>query len=260
MSEIIQHQGGGALLEKVILGNDLAGLTPLEKVQHVSNICSSLGLNPLTKPIQLLKFQGREIPYVTRDGTDQLRKINNISIPKLETKIIEGGVYVVTAYAQTTDGRQDSSTGVLAIAGLKGDALCNQMMKCETKAKRRVTLSICGLGMVDESEIDTMQGHQKFDHTTEQKALPVYNQQTGEVKPKTEKPLGDYAETIAALENVTSLDGLKEIFDEIKAQTFTNDALKKIIDLKDIRKNELMAAKINENSSENVNNVIENDE
>jgi hypothetical protein len=31
-------------------------------------------------------------------------------------------------------------------------------MKCETKAKRRVTLSICGLGMLDETELETISG------------------------------------------------------------------------------------------------------
>ena len=31
-------------------------------------------------------------------------------------------------------------------------------MKCETKAKRRVTLSICGLGMLDETEVETSTG------------------------------------------------------------------------------------------------------
>ena len=29
-------------------------------------------------------------------------------------------------------------------------------MKAETKAKRRVTLSICGLGMLDETEVETV--------------------------------------------------------------------------------------------------------
>ena len=29
-------------------------------------------------------------------------------------------------------------------------------MKCETKAKRRVTLSICGLGMLNETEVETI--------------------------------------------------------------------------------------------------------
>ena len=35
-------------------------------------------------------------------------------------------------------------------------ALANAIMKTETKAKRRATLSICGLGFLDESEIETI--------------------------------------------------------------------------------------------------------
>ena len=44
----------------------------------------------------------------------------------------------------------------LSIGKLKGDVLCNAIMKAETKAKRRVTLSVCGLGFLDESEIETI--------------------------------------------------------------------------------------------------------
>ena len=29
-------------------------------------------------------------------------------------------------------------------------------MRCETKSKRRVTLSICGLGLLDETEVETI--------------------------------------------------------------------------------------------------------
>jgi hypothetical protein len=39
---------------------------------------------------------------------------------------------------------------------LKGDALANALMKAETKAKRRVTLSIAGLGWLDETELETI--------------------------------------------------------------------------------------------------------
>ena len=45
-----------------------------------------------------------------------------------------------------------------------GESRANAIMKATTKAKRRVTLSICGLGgMPDESELDTMPGVQTFD-------------------------------------------------------------------------------------------------
>jgi hypothetical protein len=68
------------------------------------------------------------------------------------------GVYVVTAAATDKSGRTDESTGAVNIQGLKGDALANGLMKAETKAKRRVTLSICGLGLLDETEVETIPG------------------------------------------------------------------------------------------------------
>jgi hypothetical protein len=36
--------------------------------------------------------------------------------------------------------------------------LANALMKAETKSKRRVTLSICGLGFLDETEADSIPG------------------------------------------------------------------------------------------------------
>src|SRR5262249_39548261 len=52
--------------------------------------------------------------------------------------------------------RTDESIGAVNINGLRGDALANGLMKAETKAKRRGTLSICGLGFLDETETETI--------------------------------------------------------------------------------------------------------
>lgn len=152
MNGLAQIEG---LLEKVIIKNDLSGLTPIEKVQHIKNICLSLGLNPLTKPIQLISFKGKEVPYFTKDATEQLRKINGISLLIKETKMIDD-LYVVIVEARTQDGRTDSAMGSIWLANLKGEDKANALMKAETKAKRRVTLSICGLGLLDESEADSI--------------------------------------------------------------------------------------------------------
>jgi hypothetical protein len=65
-------------------------------------------------------------------------------------------LYLVQSEASDKTGRTDTSLGVVSIAGLRGEALANQIMKCETKAKRRVTLSICGLGMLDETEVESV--------------------------------------------------------------------------------------------------------
>ena len=65
---------------------------------------------------------------------------------------------MVTVSARTPNGRTDTEIGALSIKGLTGDSLCNAMMKALTKSKRRVTLSICGLGLLDESEVDSIPG------------------------------------------------------------------------------------------------------
>jgi hypothetical protein len=235
MSIALRNDVSGAVLEKVILGNDLAALSPIEKVQYVSWICKTLGLNPATQPIALIKFQGKEIPYMRKDGTEQLRKNNNVSITKIETKVHDGGLYVATAYAKLPNGREDSSTGAVTIATLKGDALANAMMKAETKAKRRVTLSICGLGFLDESELDTMQGAQKVDIHP----LPIKQ----DVRlPQPQVSNLDLEDALINISQCDNVDELQHCFGSAYkqfAQARDKESLQKLIVAKDKKKQEI---------------------
>jgi hypothetical protein len=62
--------------------------------------------------------------------------------------------------------------GTVPIRGLTGDNLANAMLKALTKAKRRLTLSLCGLGMLDELEVETIPN-----------AIPSYvDPDTGEIR------------------------------------------------------------------------------
>ncbi len=140
-------------IEAVVLQGDLSRLSPQEKVNYYNRVCESVGLNPLTKPFDYMKLNGREILYARRDATDQLRKINSVSI-KITARELVGDVYTVTAHASTKDGREDEATGAVYVKGLTGENIANAYMKAETKAKRRVTLSICGLGFMDETEAE----------------------------------------------------------------------------------------------------------
>jgi len=99
-------------------------------------------------------LNGKLTLYAKRDATDQLRASRGVSISIVNRETI-GDVYVVTARATVGD-RSDESTGAVPIGNVKGEALANALMKAETKAKRRVTLSICGLGMLDETELETI--------------------------------------------------------------------------------------------------------
>jgi hypothetical protein len=116
-------------------------------------------LNPLTKPFEFLRLSGKEVLYALRNCTDQLRHRYAISVEITAREIVDD-TYVVTARASFPDGRHDESIGAVPIAGLKGEARSNAMMKCETKSKRRVTLSLVGLSTLDESEIDSIPGAQ----------------------------------------------------------------------------------------------------
>ena len=95
--------------------------------------------------------------YAKKDATDQLRRIYDISVEELKhdfRKDLE--LYIVTASGHNKDARRDVSTGAVSVGGLRADALANAIMKAETKAKRRLTLSLCGLGMLDETELETI--------------------------------------------------------------------------------------------------------
>jgi hypothetical protein len=148
-----------ALVERVLIHGDLRQLTPAQKVSYYNAVCEAAGLNPITQPFAYLVLSNREVLYAKREATEQLRFIHSVSIDakNFVREVIEG-IYVVTAPASLPSGRTDVSTGAVSIEGLKGEARANAMMKAETKAKRRVTLSICGLGMLDETEVETIPG------------------------------------------------------------------------------------------------------
>ena len=142
-------------IERVIALGDLAKLSPEERARYYFEVCRSVGLNPLTRPFEYLLLNGKLLLYARKDATDQLRKLHRISL-EITARDTVNDLYVVTARARTPDGRTDEEIGAVSIKGLAGDALANAFMKCSTKAKRRVTLSVCGLGLLDESELETV--------------------------------------------------------------------------------------------------------
>ena len=144
-------------LEQVLVAGDLSRFSAEQKILYYERLCESLGLNKLTKPFEYLSLQGKLVLYATKNCTEQLRQLHGVSITALTGQRIDD-VYIVTATAVDKHGRTDCATGAVSLGNLKADALCNAYMKAETKSKRRVTLSLCSLGMLDESELDTIAG------------------------------------------------------------------------------------------------------
>lgn len=143
------------MVESLVIRGDMSGLSPGDRARYYVHMCESLGLNPASQPFEYLRLNGKEILYAKRGATDQLAANH-----KLDREIIDGPkvidlagtklVYAV-ARAKHPNGRVETSVATVPLV----DPV-NVLMKCETKAKRRVTLSILGLGILDEAEMDTI--------------------------------------------------------------------------------------------------------
>lgn len=154
-TELATKQSDAQLLEQVVMTGDLSKLNAQDRVQYVTRVCTSLGLNPLTRPFDYILLNNKLTLYAKRDATDQLRSLKGISITELKEHRTDD-LFIVWATVRNSEGREDHEMGAVSIAGLRGEALANAMMKAVTKAKRRATLSICGLGWLDETEVDSV--------------------------------------------------------------------------------------------------------
>ena len=150
-------RAGTAALEAYIGAGNIEKLNEGQRIALYRAVCDSLGLNPLTQPFEYLRLSGGLQLYAKKSCTEQLRAIHGVSVTSLESES-RGDLIVMVARVRDRSGREDIATGAVNLAGLRGEALANAIMKCETKAKRRATLSICGLAMLDETEVDSIPG------------------------------------------------------------------------------------------------------
>lgn len=151
----VDGRTGTRVIESLVLRGDLSGLGPAERARFYTQMCEGLGLNPHAQPFAFLRLNGKEVLYATRGATDQLAAIH-----KLNREIVDGpkvidlaGTKLVYAVCRAThpNGRVETATATVPLV----DPV-NVLMKCETKAKRRATLSILGLGVLDEMELETI--------------------------------------------------------------------------------------------------------
>jgi hypothetical protein len=164
----VRNEMDAQLAESVLLGGDLSKLTPAQRVNYYQRVCNSLGLNPLTKPFDYINLNGKLTLYAKKDAADQLRKINGVSIDDVD--IIETEKqFIVKVKGHDQTGRADVEVGVVNKTDMRGDT-ANAQMKAVTKGKRRLTLSLCGLGWLDETEVQTIPD-----------ARPVAVAETGEI-------------------------------------------------------------------------------
>ena len=215
---------GGALREELLAqahaeGKDTRSLKPADRRDVLVGLARKLGLNPMSNAVMFLLTNGRETLYVTKQGTDQIAaaaKLRRETIKGPEVQVIEGRKVVFCQVRAThPDGRSEVSTATLALQDV-----VNDLMKCETKAKRRATLSVCGLGLLAEDEIETIPGAQRVPMPTAETAPTTETAPSTETAaptgehaaattdaPASAEPSGEHAELLAAVhEQIANLE------------------------------------------------------
>jgi hypothetical protein len=143
------------MLTDIIIDGDVSKMNREQKAKYVLDICNVTGLNPATQPFNFMLLKGKEVMYMNKQGAEELRQIHKISITNVEHNISDG-IVIVKVTGHGADGREDTSIAVLPLPANKSEDYCNAIMKCETKAKRRFTLSICGLNILDQDTIQSI--------------------------------------------------------------------------------------------------------
>jgi hypothetical protein len=146
-------------LERMVKGEgDLSALTPSQRAALYKEVCGRLGLDPTTYPLQYLWVRApgggeRLILYLNKDGAAQLRKLHKVSTRLVDHKYLpEVGAYIAVVEASTPDGRVEVETGAVSVRGASPNDIANALMHAITKAKRRATIAIVGVGFLDETE------------------------------------------------------------------------------------------------------------
>lgn len=208
----------GEVVEQALVKGDFSKLTTEQRLGYVKQLCESLGLNFLTRPFDFFtdKKSGKMTLYARKDCTDQLRKIHGVTLEVAGRDVVFVDCLLVQVRATITHNkakRHDEDIGVVCLAGLKGDDKANALMKAVTKAKRRVTLSICGLGGIpDESELEDVAAAEM--PRVEVHATPAQSRQ----QPAAPATLSERPATPEQLGQIKTLKG--EL--ELTGETWTN--------------------------------------
>lgn len=177
-----QYTYDPTVIDQAVMLGDMKQMDPPTRLAFYRAVCLSVGLNPLTQPFTALERQDKTVwLYANSSCTQQLAALHKVSfrdMTRAQEQILGEPFYVVTVTAYTPDGRAVPSQSVVSLAKkkktqkgtwpngdpkwidvldtdgepimvpLRGEALANAIMKADTKALRRATLALVGLGWV----------------------------------------------------------------------------------------------------------------
>jgi hypothetical protein len=154
------------LIAKIALTGNLAPLSDEQRWQYYQAYCQYLGLDPITKPFDLLTTTEKDgskktVLYANAGCASQIADNRGVTYGKPEIEYSETiGTLTVWVKASLPSGREQWNNGVIHVQALAGKSLENAIKKATTQAHRRATLALCGISMPDESEIEDIAGAQ----------------------------------------------------------------------------------------------------
>jgi hypothetical protein len=161
-----------AIQSSIVLRGDLSGLNETQKQQYYLFRCHQSGLDPAAKPFDLLTLNGKQVLYANAGATQQLCAIHKLSTQITHRERVDG-IYLVSVRCTGADGRVSENQGAVDVGTLTGEKLANGILKATTKAIRRAVLAHCGLGMLDETEVETIPNARKDPLVMPQEVQPV---------------------------------------------------------------------------------------
>jgi hypothetical protein len=179
-----------SIIESIVLRGDLSGLKEEQLIGYYNYRCHQVGLDSSAQPFHLLLLNGKKVLYANAGCTQQLASVHGLSTSIISKERFDG-VYVVSVRVTGKDGRFTENQGAVPTEGLSGEKLSNAYMKAATKAIRRTVLAHCGLGMLDESEIESIPGATTFKAPIETTVLHAEIPEVPEGEFKLMVPEGD---------------------------------------------------------------------
>lgn len=155
ISELRQSESMRAYLRT----GDLSTLPEAEQDRVLVKMCAHYGLDPILRPFCIIPAQGKKIWYPTKAATDMVASRDALT-RKFKERRIDKELMICEIIMEITDGKRieegtavvslgefvrDPKSGQITEQMMRGEAVANAIMRCETKAKRRATLAWFGM-------------------------------------------------------------------------------------------------------------------
>ena len=158
-------------------GGKCDNLTKDQQAEYKKFLCAKIGVSPTLQPVDLIPTKNGLRPYLNKGASELIRDTRKISITGLEVAE-QNGMFVVTCKVRGANGRIDCDMGACP----KGTEPHNALMKAVTKAKRRATLSMCGLGAIIEEAHPTEYNGNESEQQPQSAVLLEEQEDEAEVK------------------------------------------------------------------------------